>query len=86
MLPVLTECLKKVDALSVNRKFPIIIRNIAKESACRIGFDLAYECGHLIMHDGIETGCKQTERERRTLLLVLFCFLVRLSLESFLFV
>ena len=26
-------------------------------------FDLAHECGHLVMHDGIETGCKQTERE-----------------------
>ena len=54
---------EKVDALSVNRKFPIIIRNIAKESACRMRFDLAHECGHLIMHDGIETGCKKTERE-----------------------
>ncbi|AYH46338.1 zinc peptidase [Dickeya fangzhongdai] len=53
----------KVDALSVNRKFPIIIRNKAKESACRMRFDLAHECGHLIMHDGIETGCKKTERE-----------------------
>ncbi|WP_150317353.1 ImmA/IrrE family metallo-endopeptidase, partial [Enterobacter hormaechei] len=54
---------EKVDALSVNRKFPIIIRNTAKESACPMRFDLAHECGHLIMHDGIETGCKKTERE-----------------------
>ncbi len=54
---------EKVDALSVNRKFPIIIRNTAKESACRMRFDIAHECGHLVMHDGIETGCKQTERE-----------------------
>lgn len=53
----------KVDALSVNRKYPIIIRNTAKESVCRMRFDLAHECGHLVMHDGIETGCKQTERE-----------------------
>ncbi|EEY46250.1 zinc peptidase [Vibrio sp. V09_P4A23P171] len=53
----------KVDALSVNRKFPIIIRNTAKESVCRMRFDLAHECGHLVMHDGIETGCKKTERE-----------------------
>lgn len=53
----------KVDALSVNRRFPIIVRNTAKESACRMRFDIAHECGHLIMHDGIETGCKQTERE-----------------------
>ncbi|WP_104038001.1 helix-turn-helix domain-containing protein [Vibrio jasicida] len=53
----------KVDALSVNRKFPIIIRNTAKESVCRLRFDIAHECGHLVMHDGVETGCKQTERE-----------------------
>lgn len=53
----------KVDALSVSRKYPIIIRNTAKESVCRMRFDLAHECGHLVMHDGIETGCKKTERE-----------------------
>ncbi|WP_244581677.1 hypothetical protein [Escherichia coli] len=53
---------EKVDALSVNRKLPTIIRNIAKESACRMHFDLAHECGHLIMYDGIETGCKKTDR------------------------
>ncbi|HIF9436775.1 TPA: helix-turn-helix domain-containing protein [Photobacterium damselae] len=53
----------KVDALSVNRKFPIIIRNMAKESVCRMRFDIAHECGHLVMHDGVETGCKKTERE-----------------------
>ena len=53
----------KVDALSVNRKYPIIIRNNAKSSVCRLRFDIAHECGHLIMHNGIETGCKQTEKE-----------------------
>lgn len=53
----------KVDALSVNRKYPIIIRNKAKESICRLRFDVAHECGHLIMHNGIETGCKRTEKE-----------------------
>lgn len=53
----------KVDALSVNRRFPIIIRNTAKESVCRMRFDIAHECGHLVMHDGVETGCKKTERE-----------------------
>lgn len=54
---------EKVDALSVNRKYPIIIRNNAKSSVCRLRFDIAHECGHLIMHNGIETGCKQTEKE-----------------------
>lgn len=52
----------KVDALSINRKYPIIIRNTAKESVCRMRFDIAHECGHLIMHDGIETGCKNRKR------------------------
>lgn len=54
---------EKVDALSVNRKYPIIVRNDAKESVCRMRFDLAHECGHFILHDGIETGKPQTESE-----------------------
>jgi len=54
---------EKVDALSLNRKFPIIVRNDAKESVCRMRFDLAHECGHFVLHDGIETGDNQTERE-----------------------
>ena len=53
----------KVDALSLNRKYPIIVRNSAKESVCRMRFDLAHECGHFVLHDGIETGDKQTESE-----------------------
>lgn len=54
---------EKVDALSVNRRFPIIIRNSAKESACRLRFDLAHELGHFILHDGLETGEPPTEAE-----------------------
>jgi Zn-dependent peptidase ImmA (M78 family)/transcriptional regulator with XRE-family HTH domain len=53
----------KVDALSLNRKFPIIVRNTAKESICRMRFDLAHECGHFVLHDGIETGDSITESE-----------------------
>jgi len=53
----------KVDALSLNRKFPIIVRNTAKESVCRMRFDLAHECGHFVLHDGVETGDKITESE-----------------------
>lgn len=53
----------KVDALSLNRKFPIIVRNDAKESVCRLRFDLAHECGHFVLHEGIETGDNVTERE-----------------------
>jgi Zn-dependent peptidase ImmA (M78 family)/transcriptional regulator with XRE-family HTH domain len=53
----------KVDALSVNRKFPIIVRNNVKESVCRMRFDLAHECGHFVLHEGIETGDNITEQE-----------------------
>ncbi len=53
----------KVDALSMNRKRAIIVRNNAKESCCRMRFDLAHECAHLVLHQGIETGCSKTERE-----------------------
>lgn len=54
---------EKVDALSFNRKHPVIIRNSEKGSSCRIRFDLAHECGHLILHEGIETGDTITESE-----------------------
>lgn len=54
---------EKVDALSLNRKFPIIVRNDAKESVCRMRFDLAHECGHFVLHDGVETGDNITESE-----------------------
>lgn len=53
----------KVDALSVNRKFPMIVRNNAKASVCRMRFDLAHECGHFVLHEGIETGDSASEQE-----------------------
>lgn len=53
----------KVDALSISRRRPIIVRNNAKESVCRLRFDLAHECGHLVLHQGVETGCSKTESE-----------------------
>lgn len=53
----------KVDALSHNRKYPIIVRNDAKESTCRMRFDLAHECGHFVLHEGTETGDHVTESE-----------------------
>lgn len=54
---------EKVDAFSMSRKRPVIIRNSTKESPCRYRFDLAHELGHLVMHDGITTGCKETEKQ-----------------------
>jgi Zn-dependent peptidase ImmA (M78 family)/DNA-binding XRE family transcriptional regulator len=52
---------ERVDALSIDRRRPMIIRSEAKPAACRLRFDLAHECCHLIMHRGIETGDKATE-------------------------
>lgn len=52
---------ERVDALSIDRRRPMIIRSEAKPAACRLRFDLAHECGHLIMHRGVETGDKVTE-------------------------
>lgn len=54
---------EKIDALSLNRKFPIIVRNDAKKSVCRLRFDLGHECGHFVLHDGVETGDRITESE-----------------------
>jgi len=57
------EISEKVDALSMNRKRPIIVRNGGKESCSRMRFSLAHECGHLVLHQGIETGCSITEKQ-----------------------
>ncbi len=40
----------KIDAFSINRERPIVIRNPFKDNACRQRFDLAHECGHLALH------------------------------------
>ena len=53
----------KVDALSVSRPRPIIVRSEVKESCCRLRFDIAHEIGHLVMHQGIETGDIPTEEQ-----------------------
>jgi len=52
---------ERVDALSIDRPRPLIVRSEAKQSACRLRFDLAHECGHLIMHRGVQTGDRATE-------------------------
>lgn len=54
---------EKVDAFSLVRGRPIIVRNVDKDSTSRSRFDLAHECGHLVMHDGIVTGETETEAE-----------------------
>lgn len=52
-----------VDALSSVIKRPVIVRNDAKDSPGRLRFDIAHELGHLIMHEGVVTGCKKTEAQ-----------------------
>ena len=51
----------RVDALSMDRPRPIIVRSDSKQSLCRLRFDLAHECGHLVMHRGVQTGDRWTE-------------------------
>lgn len=52
---------ERVDAFSMDRRRPIIVRSSLKESLCRQRFDFAHECGHLIMHRGMQTGDRATE-------------------------
>ena len=54
---------ERVDALSMHRPRPIIVRSTAKDSVVRLRFDLAHEAGHLVMHQGIETGDRATEMQ-----------------------
>lgn len=52
---------ERVDAFSLFNKRPLIVRSTAKVSPGRQRFDLAHELGHLVMHQGVETGCRHTE-------------------------
>lgn len=54
---------EKVDAFSTYTGKPIVVRNTHKQSPGRLRFDFAHELGHLIMHQGIETGCRTTEQQ-----------------------
>lgn len=53
----------RIDAMSIARRRPIIVRSAAKTAAVRLRFDLAHECGHLLMHMGVTTGTHETEDE-----------------------
>lgn len=53
----------RVDALSIDRPRPIIIRSVAKASLSRLRFDLAHEAAHFVLHKGIVTGDQATEAQ-----------------------
>lgn len=40
----------EIDALSIHRQRPLIIRSSEKENPTRLRFDIAHEIGHLVMH------------------------------------
>ncbi len=54
---------ERIDAFSTFTGRPIVARNTHKLSPGRLRFDFAHEFGHLIMHQGIETGCRTTEQQ-----------------------
>lgn len=53
---------KKIDAFSRYGTTAMIFLNQSVPSTSRWIFDLAHECGHLVMHPGMETGTVETEK------------------------
>jgi len=51
----------KVDAFSRNGATTVIFLNQSVRSTSRWHFDIAHECGHLVMHAGMSTGDEETE-------------------------
>jgi Zn-dependent peptidase ImmA (M78 family)/transcriptional regulator with XRE-family HTH domain len=51
----------KVDAFSRQGRTSMIFLNRSIPSPSRWHFDIAHECGHLVMHSGIPTGTVETE-------------------------
>lgn len=51
----------QVDAFSRDGATALIFLNESVQSTSRWIFDVAHECGHLVMHSGIQTGTDETE-------------------------
>jgi Zn-dependent peptidase ImmA (M78 family)/DNA-binding XRE family transcriptional regulator len=51
----------QVDAFSRDGATALIFLNQSVQSTSRWIFDIAHECGHLVMHSGIQTGTEETE-------------------------
>ncbi|HEY0801378.1 MAG TPA: XRE family transcriptional regulator, partial [Steroidobacteraceae bacterium] len=57
---------REIDALSINRPRPLIIRTSEKEKPTRLRFDIAHEIGHLILHsDGAPISPEATQQRER---------------------
>lgn len=52
----------KIDAFSRHGRVTVIFLNKAIQSPSRWNFDIAHECGHLVIHRGIRTGSIETEQ------------------------
>jgi Zn-dependent peptidase ImmA (M78 family)/transcriptional regulator with XRE-family HTH domain len=53
----------KIDAFSRYGRTSVIFLNRSIPSPSRWHFDIAHECGHLVLHPGIPTGTVETESE-----------------------
>jgi Zn-dependent peptidase ImmA (M78 family)/DNA-binding XRE family transcriptional regulator len=64
-VPIITGIVeaKKIDAFSRKGKTTLIFLNQYIQSSSRWAFDLGHECGHLVLHSGVQTGSKTTESE-----------------------
>jgi Zn-dependent peptidase ImmA (M78 family) len=51
----------QVDAFSRDGSTALIFLNESVQSTSRWIFDIGHECGHLVMHSGIQTGTEETE-------------------------
>jgi Zn-dependent peptidase ImmA (M78 family) len=59
----LSEDSKKIDAFSRTGRTSVVVLNTFKGSATRSRYDCGHELGHLVLHNGIITGDKETERQ-----------------------
>lgn len=50
-----------VDAFSRDGSTAIVFLNQSVQSTSRWIFDIGHECGHLVMHSGVQTGTRETE-------------------------
>lgn len=60
IVSTLGEVSERVDAISLHRNRPILLLNPTKSSP-RLRMDIGHEIAHVILHNGVETGDRETE-------------------------